>query len=122
MDRIIQVINTIIENKASITGAAKQGVVYYFLYNYKHIFSIHEASKGGVLYFNVYPSPDYSIDKIIAIRASLDPKMDDIPVITYSSADYKTIEGQESFRELLILIKSKLYDVESVFNDILNNK
>jgi len=120
MDKVIQVINTLVEKKEKISNVVKEGATYYFLYRGKNKFSItpKKDMHFDAFWLTVYPAANYTLDDIISNPRQVIPY--DIPSIVYDSDDYKDQESIESFRELMKTLLSKLYDVDAVFRDILN--
>ncbi|MGN7887388.1 hypothetical protein [Dyadobacter sp. 22481] len=122
MDQIIQVINAMIENQSKISNVEPYHKSYFFVYNGKYIFSIvpKMSPPDEAFWLNVFPSPKYTVQDIMR-NFDKEDDAENIPQVTYDSDDFKSPEATETFRELMQVVKSKLYNLDAVFSDILTN-
>ncbi len=117
--KIIEVINAMIEKNERISNVYKNGNEIFFLYNNKYKWSITLDGQNKQEYIIFYyPLNDYNILEI--------SKMDDVEAgnytfIPYRSADIKTKEATESFAELYKIVSNKIYGIDTIFDDIINN-
>ncbi|WP_294279664.1 hypothetical protein [uncultured Chryseobacterium sp.] len=116
MTKIIQVLNAMISQSELITNVIKCDKEYFFLYNKKYKWSI--ALDDREIYFvHFYPSNEVSLEEL-SNRFDW-TGFDDF--VTYKSSDFKTVEADETFRELYQIVSNKLYNLDEIFNDIINN-
>ncbi|MGV0996176.1 hypothetical protein [Empedobacter falsenii] len=114
--KIIQVINTMITNSNKISKVLKNKDEYFFLYNEKHKWSINRDEESNfILYF--YPTDTYNIKEL----ANFDDWHNFNEMVTYKSEDMKSREAFESFSELYQIVSEKLYGLDDIFNEIINN-
>ena len=111
MSKIVVAANAIINNPEDITNVRKSGNEYYFLYKGKYKWSISESD--GEYYVHYYPD-ESTIDELVSTS-----DWQSINFVTYSTKDLKTREAYETFSELYLLIKEKLYGVDKVLDDII---
>jgi len=116
--KIIRVINKMISNSKRIGNVVKGALnsnEYYFTYDTKYKWSIvgeQTTNKDIVLYY--YPLND-SIEQIAQMDETL------LEYVTYKCSDFKTKEAEESFRELLTIVKSNYLGIDQVFDQILDD-
>lgn len=67
---------------------------------------------------SLYPSTELNLDDIISSEFS-ELKNDTPDSINYSSSDHKSREATESYAELYNIVKSKVFRVDDIFDDIL---
>ncbi len=115
MSKIVQVINAMISNKEKITNVLKDKKEYFFLYNKKHKWSIATGS-DNYYYVHFYPTSNLTLEEL----AALDNWNDFEEYITYTTKDIKTQESDESFTELYQIVSSKIYGLDDIFNEIIN--
>lgn len=87
--------------------------VYYFVFDKKHKWSIFHNEKDNNVCLIIYPEKNKSIEEIKNADLSI------LSHVVYESADFRTIEAKESFKELYKIIQEKLYDIDQEFDDIL---
>lgn len=121
MDKIIQVINKMVENKAKINGVIKDLTPqdrqeYYFMYDgFKwSVARLDENASTYSLYY--YPDKSLSLDDISRVNWSNYKEF-----MMYKSDDYKSQEATESFADLFLTVQNKLYDVDKIFDKILES-
>jgi hypothetical protein len=119
MNRIVQVINAMISNVDKIDNVSKSGYErYYFLYNNKHKWAISYDENNDDYFLTLYPVKDLTISQIIDFEDSqcINEPLDSV---IYKSSDQKSREATESYAELYNIVKSKVFGVDDIFNDIL---
>jgi len=115
MSKVVKAVNSMVSNSSKITNVVASEKELFFLYDKKHKWSIAYFDNVGFL-LHYYPSESMSIQDLALIK-----NWDPIPFVTFKSADIKTREAEESFSELYQIIKNKLYDVDSVLDDIIGD-
>lgn len=116
MAKIIEVVNAMITNQEKITNVIKNDDEYYFLYNKKYKWSTKkEDDENYYIYF--YPDPNKSLDDLTNITDWQGYGN----YVSYTTADLKTQEAEETFRELFQIVSDKLYGIDKIFDDIINN-
>jgi hypothetical protein len=118
MSKIVEVANAMISNKGKISHVKSDGDTYFFLYDEKYTWSISYEEVDNNYYLRFYPG-DRSIDAIIKSSAFQFDK--DTKAITYSTRDLGTREAYNTFRDLYIIVKEKLFEVDKVFDDIIGD-
>ena len=120
MAKIVQVLNSIISNENKISNVLRNIEEYFFLYNKKHKWSIGKpqnfATNGGY-YVCFYPQEGYSLEDIVKYADDLD----DSSYVVYRTEDIRTQEAYETFRELYQIVSSKLYGLDEIFDEIIND-
>ncbi|SFR65633.1 hypothetical protein [Maribacter stanieri] len=113
--KIIQAINSMIENQDRITNVIQTEEEIFFVYNNKYKWSIHESNQEpNEILLYLYPEKDISIEDLSKIEVWPDTKF-----IVYKVSDFKTKEVFESFNELYQIVKSKVYGVDDLLDDII---
>lgn len=112
--RIVEVVNSMISQKAKISHVIKSGDEMYFLFNKKYKWSIRKDT-GGNYHLFFYPHETYELKDLI--NASLE----DDEYAVYSSLELKTREANESFADLYRILIEKLFKLDDVFNDIIES-
>lgn len=115
MSKIVQAVNAIISNPNAITKVIKTADDLYFLYKGKYKWSISIQDNDTLLWY--YPG-DESLEKLATTE---DWAWEDIPMVTYRSSEIGTREAKASFAELYVLLKERLYKVNEVLDDIIND-
>lgn len=117
MSKVIQVMNAMISNPSKITDVIRGGPPdsseFFFLYDKKFKWSI---ALGARDVYNLYYYPGNLGIKQIASLAEWNP---DLEMVRYSTESLTTKEARESFIELYELVKEKLYNLDTVFDDII---
>lgn len=115
MAKIVQVANAMISNKDKIRNVLKNDKEYFFLYNNKHKWSIAiGADEEYFLHF--YPTDEMTIVEL----SSFNNWSSFNALVTYTTRDIKTQEATETFRELYQIVSGKIYGLDDVFNEIIN--
>jgi hypothetical protein len=116
MNKIIQVINTMISNSGRISNVLVAVEEYFFIYNDKHKWSIME-SKNDSDAITLFLYPDENI-KLETLAYDTDYETYS-KFVTYRAQDFKSSEVIESYRELLKVVKDKIYGVDDILDEIL---
>ena len=103
-----------IANPNLVSQAFKANGAYYFVYDSKFKWSISKSYEGD--YYLVYYPGNYTIQDI----ATLDPTVYIDEFVSYTTKEIKTREAVESFAELYQIIQSKLYNLDSILDQIIN--
>jgi len=112
MSKIVRAINAMIANEKKISSVMKgQNGEIFFLFDGKYKWSTRKGEDGTYLWF-------YPVDADLRTLAGVDD-WDGIPMVTYRASEIGTREAKESFEELYLLVKEKLYGVDDVLNDII---
>ena len=111
--KIIQAVNSMIGNSDKITDVISMGDEYFFKFK-GYIWSIY--IDGEEFYLNYYPKVDI-IDELIK---SENPR-NYYSYVEYNTLDMKTREAVETFSNLHLIIKEKIYDVDKVLDDIIGS-
>ena len=112
MNKIIRAINSIIANQDIIINVASDGEDEYFFEYKGYIWSICQFVNDYLLYY--YPNT-----KSVKELTNLEEPREYHDFVEYSAEDYKTREAVESFSNLYLMIKEKLYNVDKVLDDII---
>jgi len=112
MTKVIQAINVMIGHPELITGVNLFEGEYFFLYNKKYQWSIKSDGENGYKLYYYTQKIDYS-------SLGYPGSFDAVHFVTYDSADYKTREAFETFRDLYLLIQEKLFGVDAALDDII---
>jgi hypothetical protein len=113
--KIIQVLNTMISNQNEISNVLKgEFDIYYFVYKEKYKWAINKSPKSENYFVYFFPRSEAIEDVVHADWTILD-------YIAYSTEDLKTKEALETFRELHQIVVSKVYGIDEMFDDIINN-
>ena len=114
MSKIVQAVNTMISNQKKITEVTRSalGSETFFLYDDKYLWSIAESEGEYNLWF--YPNGELSI-----LAGYEGFEWDNVPMVRYSTDELGTREARATFAELYSLIKEKVYGVDEVLNDII---
>ncbi len=113
MSRIVVAVNSMITNAQKLSNIKRKDSEYYFLYDNKYKWSISESDEKYHLFF--YPG-DQTIDELVKTTS-----WSSVTFVSYSSDELKTREALESFRELYLIIKEKLYGVDKALDDIIGS-
>ena len=113
--KIIRVINKMIEKSNFITEVTKGLETtgeYFFLYNKKFKWSTtyNETQNEYMLFF-------YPMEMTISQLAYENEQ--NLIFLTYRASEFKSQEATESFRELYDVVKSKLFGIDQILDDIL---
>ncbi len=114
MSKIVIAVNSMISNADKISIIKQKDDEYLFLYDNKYKWSIQKKGNDYNLYF--YPG-NQTIDELAKPE-----KFASVPFIEYRTEELKTREAEESFKELYLIIKEKLYDVDKALEDIIGQE
>lgn len=114
MTRIVSAVNAIIRNSKKITKVfLSNGGEIFFEYDGKHKWSICKRDDDILLWF--YPGP-----AALSQLADYDgDAWENVPMIIYKISDIGTREARETFEELHTLVKEKVYGIDEVLNEII---
>lgn len=114
MTKIVSAVNAMIRNSKKITEVlvSSNGDIF-FEYDGKHKWSIGKRDENVWLWF--YPG-DISVHQLANYE---DYEWDGVPMVAYDVSELNTREARESFDELYILAKEKVYGLDDVLNEII---
>ncbi|WP_412470265.1 MULTISPECIES: hypothetical protein [unclassified Halobacteriovorax] len=120
MDKIIKVINKMIDKKDLIKDA-REGSGY----SDNEIFFKYKQYVWGISYitstnYSLFYYPDQSDVKYLV--DAMKYEQTDIKFVTHSTSSYDSPEAIQSFKELYSTVKSKLYNMDETLDDILNDE
>lgn len=113
MSKIVQAVNSMIANSNLISKVIKNDNEIYFIYKEKYKWSIVKRNGEVALFY--YPG---NID--FEYLASLED-FDGVDIVHYSDKEIGTKEAKASFIELYDLINGKVYEIDSVLDDIISD-
>lgn len=116
MSKIIQAVNAMISNPSAITKVIKKADDIYFLYKGKYKWSITIQNDDSMLWY--YPGTE-SIEQLASTD---DWEWENVPMVTYRTSEIGTREARASFAELYVVLKERLYKVNEVLDDIINDE
>lgn len=116
MSKIVQAVNAMIINSDRINSVIKGAhpTEYFFKYGPKHSWSIFGRENDYCL--NYYPDTD-DLEPLAAMQD--DEWQNFTKVMTYKTKDIGTREGLESFKELHSVVKEKIFGMDEVLDDII---
>lgn len=121
MSKIVQAINAMISNSEKLSNICASPYdyasdEYFFEYNRKYVWSISRNDAGAhTIYF--YPKAR-SAQEMSQVHYE---ELSNYPMIAYGNEELNSKEARESIRELYIIIKEKLYNVDAVLDDIIGD-
>lgn len=117
MYKIVVAINSMIENESLITNVSQShtGGELFFLYDGQFKWSISKGRSDNYM-IRYYPGTE-SLQNLIDWE--LNPETYSYASVTYSTQEMKTREAVESFADLYRTVQNKVYDVESVLDQII---
>lgn len=116
MAKVVQVVNKMIENQRQIENVFKNGKEYFFLYKDKFKWSIARSDEDEQYYLHFYPTDSLAYHDLI--RFTDWQNFDEF--ITYKTSDIKTREAEESFRELYQIVSNKVFRIDDLFDEIID--
>lgn len=114
MSKIVRAVNSMILNPSKISNVSVVDEEYFFMYDGKYKWSIKHYVSDYLLYF--FPE-DETIDNLVKYIESKPSEYPDY--VFYNSDDLKTREAAESFGELYLIVKEKLYGLDKILDDII---
>lgn len=111
--KIVQAINSMIQNNEYLDDVALSDGEFYFRYK-NYIWSIKREEDGFFLYY--YPG---FTEVRSVITSNMTGQLTPDSVAVYRSADIKTREAIESFSELHKIVKDKMFNMDKVLDDII---
>lgn len=115
MSKIVRAINSMILNQTEISNVNLAHDEYFFLYEGKYKWSIGYEDGDYILSF--YPGNE----TIYALLEYMRKGNFDYPYVSYNSGDLKTQEAEESFGELFLIVKEKVYGLDKILDDIIKD-
>ena len=115
MSKIVVAVNSMISNSDKISSVTELNNEYLFIYANRYAWGILERDGNYFLYF--YPG----IKNMEELRSMANMAVGDIGIVVYKTEDLKTRETLESFGELYLIVKEKLYGVDKALDDIIGN-
>ncbi|WP_052435033.1 hypothetical protein [Ectopseudomonas mendocina] len=119
MSKIVQAINSMIANAGLLANVVeghntRNGEEYFFCYKEKYIWSIYLREDGD---YWVYYYPE----AMSSAQAASIQDFSTYPTVAYGDNDLRSREARESVAELFMILKGKLYDIDAVLDDIIND-
>lgn len=121
MSKIVKAINSMIVNSDKIGEVFSSPYVetsteLFFEYNKKYVWSVMQKDNGDyLLYF--YPESS-SAKEMCGVPYEY---LNDYAMIVYGAEELGSKEAKSSVRELYNILKQKLYNVDSVLDDIIGD-
>ena len=115
MSKIVQAVNTMIENPKLITKVIRSGDELFFLYKNKYKWSMTKRQGTYLLWF--YPGEE-TLEQLVSYEVQ---EWDDVAMVTYRDSDIGTREAKSSFSELYQLLQEKVHGVNDVLDDIISD-
>lgn len=112
--KIVQAINAMISKKENIRNVVRLNSDEFFFFYGSHRWSIASDEDGFRLRF--YPGEVTAED----IIGSANPFKTPVPSVSYTTAELRTREALQSFSDLYRIVQEKLYDVDTVLDDIIS--
>lgn len=113
MSKIVLAVNSMISNAEKITDVSQYESEYFFKYDTKYIWGILKKNEMYSLFF--YPETK-EINELYGVV-----NWDQVPLVAYNTGELKTREALESFKELYLIVKEKIHNMEGVLDDIIGN-
>lgn len=110
MTKIVRAVNSMISHAEKISDVSIFNAEYFFKFDNKYIWGIFEKEEDYILSY--YP--------VTEVVNDLSDNWQDVPMVVYNTKELKTQESLESFRELYLTVKEKLYDVGKTLDDIID--
>lgn len=121
MSKIVQVVNTMLNNPSKITNVQKKHDVIFFNYIHEQLWGIFKQDNDQII-LSIYPQKDLPITVNDLVNMDdLDWKLTPPTSIAYSSESLKASEALESFTELYKVIIEKLYGIDDIFDQIIQD-
>lgn len=121
MSKILQVVNTMLNNPSKITNVQKKQDVILFNYLHDQLWGIFKQDNDHLI-LSIYPQKDLPITvKDLVNMDDLDWKLTPPISIAYSSESLKEREALESLTELYKVIIEKLYGIDDIFDEIIQD-
>lgn len=117
MSKIVSAVNAMISNANKISDV-KPGMYpsqLYFVYNFLYIWSMSYDIDTDDYCLCYYPNQNNIDDLINACNCGEES------FVKYRTNELKTREAIESFSELYTVLKEKVYNVDSVLDDIIDD-
>jgi hypothetical protein len=116
MTKIVQAVNSMVANEKHIDSVVRTNNELFFEYREKYVWSISKSdSVDFVLHF--YPNAESA--HVLSGYEHYD--WEEVAVVTYKTADIGTKEARASFADLYSVIEGRVYGVNEVLDDIIND-
>lgn len=116
MSKIVQAVNAMIENKDLLSSVIPSGKEIYFLYKQRHKWSMVQYEDGYHRLF-FYPS-NRSLEEIAAMEPEDWEHFSEM-VVYYDKEGAR--EAKESFADLYAVLKEKVYGMDKVLDEIIED-
>ena len=121
MSKIVQVVNTMLNNPSKITNVQKGHDLIFFNYIHEQLWGISKQDNDQII-LSIYPQKDLPIAvKDLVNMDDLDWKLTPPISIAYSSESLKESDALESFTELYRVMIEKLYGIDDIFDEIIQD-
>ncbi|WP_135604953.1 hypothetical protein [Methanococcoides sp. NM1] len=117
MSKILKAVDAMFNSEELITDVKTLQDTLFFKYNQTYVWSIQKEL--GDFYLIYYVNHDEVKNVIDAIKYMPN---DPGPYISYSSKDYKSTENGDNFAELYQIVKEKLYNIDTVLDNIISGE
>lgn len=117
MTKFLDAMKTMARNSDKITNVIRNNNdEIFFLYKQKYCWSMLKTKKDGELYIYYYPNVS-DPSQLISIT-----DWEGIAFKTFSAKDFEDNDASAVFEELYTKIDRKIYDMDSVLDDILKDE
>ncbi|NYT19662.1 MAG: hypothetical protein GKC08_05165 [Methanosarcinales archaeon] len=117
MSKILKAVDAMINSEELITDVKALQESLFFKYNQTYVWSIQKEL--GDYYLIYYVKHNEVKNVIDAIKYMPN---DPGPYISYSSKDYKSDKSGDVFAELYQIVKEKLYNIDTVLDNIIKGE
>lgn len=117
MSKILKAVDSMVNSEELITDVKTLQDTLFFKYNQTYVWSIQKEL--GDFYLIYYVNHDEVKNVIDAIKYMPN---DPGAYISYSSKDYKSSENGDNFAELYQIVKEKLYNIDTVLDNIIGGE
>lgn len=118
MSKIVQAVNAMILNKKRITGVINREQEYFFLYKGKYKWSMTHDEKEDQYFLFYYPG-SRSLETLASMEEHEWDGFNEF--IRYGAKDIGTKEALETFRELYEIVKERIFRMDEVLDEIIND-
>lgn len=117
MSKLIRVINKIIENQDKILKVFKYQKELFFEYK-NYYWSLDKTDDEQ---YKLFHYPNYSDDLEHLFNRNYGNHWENVSMVTYNSEELSQNEALQSFEELYRILDDKIFGIDKVFDDILND-
>ncbi|RST45550.1 hypothetical protein [Variovorax sp. DXTD-1] len=116
MSKIVQAVNSMIANRSNISLVQKgAGGELFFVYKGKYVWSMTKNSDGVILWY--YPNVS-SPENLVYFEGG---DWEDVAMVTYKDWEIGTREAKSTFSELYMVVSERLYGVDQMLDDIIDD-